>query len=1253
MQPKSRREGCLGKTERNRTCSKNRNGTIQLLNIIKRFVSALCLSGLVSDACGQGLVRLQNSAGSLVSLAIPGNPNWPPGGSLLFGLLTAPAGSTDIRRFTITGGVLATNLAVAGRVGGGTVAVPGWQPGETRAFAIVGWSASLGTNFNPAWLAEGCISGLGVSEIGSGRPGGLEPGTGLYIPPLSPFQVLNSGLVLYGPLSPEFCPAILTPPLSQSASVGSTVTFTVTTYTLEPTYQWHFNGLNLVGETNRILVLPNVQPWQAGAYSVTVSGGPPYHASVSSSLAMLVVGVPVTISTHPQSQTADAGSTVELVVSASGSPPLAYYWFFNETNLPSGGTNSVLELPDVQSAQSGKYTVVVTNAFGAVTSSPAVLTVIASSPTILRSPRDQTAFLGWSVDLTLSSRGTLPLGYQWFFNGNIISGANQANLHLANLQFSQSGTYTVTVTNAFGAVTSAPAVLTVIARPPKPPAGIVVGWGDPAVPYVAPGTRFKAIAAGSLHSLAIKLDGTVVAWGANGGGQSTVPAGLSNVIAIAGGGYGLPGHSLALKSDGKVTAWGGNGAGQLDVPSGLDSVIDVAAGMETSLALKSNGTVVAWGGANYVGQTNVPPGLNGVIAISAGGYHCLALKSDGAVVAWGDNSWDQTNVPAGLSGVTAVAAAYLHSLALKSDGTIVSWGGYGQTNVPVGLNGVIAIAAKGDHGLALKSDGTVVAIGGYDPPANFSNVVAIAAGEAHNLALKSDGTVVAWGSNEYSQTMVPGALRGVIVLASGGWMGGHDLALMTEGTVVAWGRIACQTSSWLPANLSDVIALAAGECHGLALKSDGALVAWGSNWAGQTNVPAGLRNVLAIATGGSHSLAVQSDGTVVAWGSDNDQSGNFAGQSTVPSGLSDATALAGGEHHSLALKSDDTVVAWGSNKDNWGDYAGQSLVPAGLNGVVAIAAGGFHSLALTSNGVVVAWGNDTFGQCQVPVGLNGAVAIAAGQYHSLALRSDGTVVSWGESSSSTVPVALPRVLGIFAGGLRSLAIVAEPPSILTKPASQTAEAGSTTRFRVHDNGYPPPFYLWYLNDTNFISGSTNCELVLTDVQFSQIGTYTLVISNALGAVTSAPAMLSVIPPVERRWVPALTLSNQPGNALNLDATSTLAPTPNWVAFDSVILTNSSQWYFDLSAPLPLQRFYRAWHTSVLSPPATLDLHMVPVITLTGSIGSSVRLDYINQFGPTDAWVTLDTVTPTNSSQLYFDTSAIGQPPRLWRIVPVP
>ena len=121
----------------------------------------------------------------------------------------------------------------------------------------------------------------------------------------------------------------------------------------------------------------------------------------------------------------------------------------------------------------------------------------------------------------------------------------------------------------------------------------------------------------------------------------------------------------------------------------------------------------------------------------------------------------------------------------------------------------------------------------------------------------------------------------------------------------------------------------------------------------------------------------------------------------------------------------------------------------------------------------------------------------------------------------------------------------------------------------------------------------------------------------------------------------------------MDYADSLSPAPNWTPLGSVSLTSTSQYYFDLTLPLPPQRFYRAWQTTPPSQPPTLDLHMVPAITLTGTIGSSVRVDYINRFGPIDAWVTLATVTLTNTSQLYFDVSAPGQPQRLYRLVPSP
>lgn len=251
-------------------------------------------------------------------------------------------------------------------------------------------------------------------------------------------------------------------------------------------------------------------------------------------------------------------------------------------------------------------------------------------------------------------------------------------------------------------------------------------YGQRDVPFDI--TEAISVSLGEYHSLALLPDGTVRAWGAGTtfnpnpdssnmeGGQSIVPTGLSNVVQIAAG----VDHSLALKSDGTVAAWGSarlyinawNPLGQTSIPAGLSNVVAVAGGSFHSMALKADGTVVVWG-YNTHGQGDVPPGLTNVVAIAAGWYHNFALKRDGTLVMWGLGMVDagfpyfgQAIVPAGLNNVAGMAGGGFYSLACLGDGSVMGWGrddDYGEASGGNGLTGAVALAGGYDFGMALQT----------------------------------------------------------------------------------------------------------------------------------------------------------------------------------------------------------------------------------------------------------------------------------------------------------------------------------------------------------------------------------------------------------------------------------------------------------------------------------------------------------------------------------------------------------------------
>jgi uncharacterized delta-60 repeat protein len=169
-------------------------------------------------------------------------------------------------------------------------------------------------------------------------------------------------------------------------------------------------------------------------------------------------GMPV-ITVPPLSRDVAAGSTVTFSVTATGDAPLAYQWYF-DGNAIGGATSSSYILQNVSPNHAGHYVVEVSNPVGTVVSRSAVLN-ISVPPTIVRQAESQSVLAGAEAVFEVAAEGTRPLHYQWQHNGTNIPGAYGRAVRITGVQLSDSGVYSVVVSNRIARVTSAGAVLNV------------------------------------------------------------------------------------------------------------------------------------------------------------------------------------------------------------------------------------------------------------------------------------------------------------------------------------------------------------------------------------------------------------------------------------------------------------------------------------------------------------------------------------------------------------------------------------------------------------------------------------------------------------------------------------------------------------------------------------------------------------------------------------------------------------------------
>lgn len=709
----------------------------------------------------------------------------------------------------------------------------------------------------------------------------------------------------------DVAPSLLTQPASISVVAGSEAVFAVVARGTEAlSYQWRRNGQPISGANAPLLKLSGVGNSDASVYSVQVSNAVGTVISADATLqvsAGVAPAVAPSVVTAPAAVQVGSGNTVTFAVGAAGTGPLGYQWLKN--GQPVAGATAAFHSFTAAAGDNGSsYSVVVSNSAGSATSAAAQLTVLAeATPTavsISTQPSAQVQLPGGIATFAVAASGTGPLTYQWLKDGTAMPSATDAVLQLNGVSSNDAASYSVTVSNALGSLTSTAASLTVVGAPAisTQPVSASVTAGNTA--------SFSVAATGG--SLRYQWTRNHLAIAGATGASYTTPA-LN--VGDSGASYGVivfNGAGLVISSDATVT-----------VTAAATPLVATAvtAGFGSSYAVDTLGDVWAWGylvdptTGGYKASSpwaSAPVRVQGlfnvqsVVVVSETG-NAYALHTDGTVSAWGRNEvgqlGDQTTTtrnlpvkvldggdwadPPPITGICQIAAGNAALAMAPCDGSPVQMVGLmstynfgGATGAGLTPNGGVAKAVPG------LPSGTVVAMAMPDAAANA---------EGGLLVSYSDGRVFAWGAQRNNslgagaaETRAGTAVAALDVTATFGPNGNHvnKIEMGRDFTLVRW---------------------SGGAVQGLGRNVEGQLGNGTTNTRTTLDYVGGAVSVGQFSVGQVNAAALV-NGNVWVWGWHNGSIKASPTQLTTGGGFAQ---LSLGDQHGLLIDIAGRVQAWG------------------------------------------------------------------------------------------------------------------------------------------------------------------------------------------------------------------------------------------------------------------------------------------------------------------------------------------------------
>jgi len=818
-------------------------------------------------------------------------------------------------------------------------------------------------------------------------------------------------------------------------------------------------------------------------YDLCTGWGTPAGQGLINALAGPALPTPPFLTSQPQSQTVTVGATVTLSAQAGGYPPLGYQWAFDGTNI-AGATNGTLLLNDVQLSQAGNYRVLVTNEYGATLSGTAVLTV---EPPSACDPTPSGLVSWWAAEGNANDSMGLN-------NGTVVGSLGYASGEVGQAFVLDGSTSYITIPASPSLDIGSTGTGITIECWINPSDYVVNIYGAPIVEWdsaATDGVQFWADSnlygnikdnANNAHTITSAL-GVVTAdtWQHvaltydEASGNAFIYLNGAVVAAQNLGSF-TPETSFPMNIGSRTAPVTGQG----DIYSGLIDEVSIY-----NRALGSNeiqGIYLAGSG----GKCFAPPVIEAqptnqtasagnsvefsVVAAGSGLLSYQWLFQGGDLPGATNDTLILNNVQLSQAGDYSVLVTNAFGAVLSSNAVLTVNPPLGCTAVPSGM--AAWWAAEGNASDALGfNNGTI------------DGALSFAAGEV-GQAFVFDGSS-SYITVPASPSMNIGATGTGITIECWIQPSAFDVDV-SGGPIIEWdSTITDGLQFWSGGNLNANLKDTSGHAHTIQTALN---VLNTNNW----------QHVALTYDEASGNAAIYLDGTVMAA----QNLGSFVPQTTYPVNIGRRTGQQIGLNDTYSGLMDELSIynrALGSNEI-------QAIYLAGSNGkcfaspvIVAQPAsqlayvGNTLSLGVTADGTPSMSYQWLCQETNLPGATNAFLTLTniqlnqAGDYSVLVTNSLGSALS----SNAVVTV------------------VGQPPAITLQPTSQTAKFGNTAVFGANATGSTPLYYQWKFQGTNLV-GATNLSLTLTNVQFSQAGNYSILVTNAFGSILSSNAALTVL-----------------------------------------------------------------------------------------------------------------------------------------------